>query len=437
MLARLFKSEVLDPDRPPPGVHREEWALYVPRERRHRTMVRTLLALLLLGPLAWLGWRLAHPPATAPVHQASAAQLFERGNARAALVEIKAALNEAPELADARYLAGRIHLHMGAYAEAVKELTKARELGATAPELDIALATALMRDGQAQRLPGLLESSPLRSRKPADWHALSGAAQRLLGNSVLAEREFRAALARDPQNARALRGLARLALDAGAIAEAKARSDHAIDAERRHEDNWQLRGDVELAAGEAALAETAYRAALDLNPFRREAHTGLARALLAQNELELAAAEIKTINELAPREADTAFLRGELALRRNDPATATDAWQQALKLAPEHGETQLGLGRLFIRRGRYEQAMELLGRYVESHPQDVPAVRDFARLAVAVDAPARALAALSAIPRQVLDDPELVALLGTATLDMPGVVNTALIEPLLAAHAAP
>lgn len=437
MLGSLFRPEPLDPARPPPGVHPEEWAIYVPRERRHRAIVRGVLGLLLLLPLAWVGWRLANPPPAAPAHHASAAQLFERGNARAALAEVRSALLEDPDLADARQLAGRIHLHMGAYADAVKELRRAQALGLASPQLDVELATALLRDGKPDAVLALLGTSSLETRNPAEALALRGAAQRLRGEAALAERDFEAALQNDVRNVRALRGLARLALEAGRVADAGKQVDRALEHGRRNEDNWQLKGDVEWASGEAALAEDAYRTASELNPFRPEAHAGLARALLAQQELDLAALEVETLGDIAPRAADTWYLRGELARHRAELTAAVDAWQQALKIDPAHGEAQFGLGRVLAQRGQHEQAMEWLGRYVAAHPLDVAGVTAFARLALDMGAAARALEALAAIPRAALTDPDLLALLGTAALDTPPTVAAPYVEQILAARASP
>ena len=430
----MVKSPPLDPAHVPPGIDPGQWALYVRRELRQRYIVRCLVALLVLAPLSWVGWRFAHPAPSAPQHYARAEQLFARGNARAALAAIKQSLHEAPEVGRARHLAGRIQLQMGAYPEAVKEFRKARDLGFEEHALDAALGAALLRQSEASALLAMLDTSALRTANPGEWYALRAAAERLLGQPAAAEHDYSAALARDSGNARALRGLARLDFDAGRQVEALAKAGRAVDADRREVDSWLLKGEFELAAGTPALAEEAFHKAVDLNPFRREARAGLAQALLAMDEIAAAAREIESLAGVAPHDPMTLHLRGELACRRGDETAAIEAWQQALKADPDHGPAQRALGSLFESRGQHEQALDLLGRYVTHHRGDVEAVRTYARVALALDAPVRALEALITIADATLTDPELVALLGRAYLDSPPNTGTSYVRQLAASR---
>lgn len=430
MFAARFRSPPLDPARVPPGIHPEDWALFVRREQRFRRLVRGALLAVLLAPLTWIGWRLAHPAPQAPEQLAHAAQLFEQGNARAALTAVRSSLREAPDVAAARRLAGLIHLHMGAYDDAVREFGKARQLGLDSPELESEFGTALLRAGEPDRLLALLETSTLRSTRAAEWHALRGAARRARGETTLARRDFDEALVLDPRNGRALRGHARLAADTGHAEEALSFSNKALAVDRRDVDSWLLRGELMFARGDAALAEDAWRTAAELNPFRAEAHAGLVRALLAQNELDGAQLALKALVGVAPRTPDTLFLRGSVAVRLGRADDAVDAWQQVLKRDPAHADTQLALGRLLSERGQRQQAFEWLGRYVDAHPEDVVAATEFARLALAVDAPTRALEALTALGPLALDDPTRCLLLGEAALDSPSAAVGPLVSRL-------
>lgn len=408
---------IFDPARVPLDIEPADWAVICKRHHRRRLLWRTGLLILLLLPIGWVGWRLSHQPPDAGAERETAAQLFERGNARAALLAIQRALQFDPDAGPSRLLAGQIHLYLGDYPRASKELRKARTLGLDAPELDIGLVTALLREGEQAEAASTLEASSLQTRAPADWLALQGDVAFALGDTGLAGRHYRDALKRATDNARALRGLARLALARGAHEKALERIDLAIAKAPRDVDNWLLKGDIELAAVEPALAETSYRAAIGLNPFRLSAPIGRSRALLMQGETELAERQIKSLAELAPGQAWTHYLRGALAQQRGQADAAIDACHQALKIDDQHAPSQLLLGELLEAAGQYEQAGELLSRYHATNPQDARGAHAHARVQMALGAPDQALTALAGVARAAAADPDMMALLGMAYLD--------------------
>jgi len=413
----MDQKPIFDAARVPLDMEPADWAVICKRHHRRRLLWRTGLLILLLLPVGWIGWRLSHPPPNAGAERETAAQLFERGNARAALLAIQRALQTDPESAAARHLAGRIHLHLGDYPRASTELRKARALGLEAPGLDVDYVTALLKEGEWAQAASALETGSLRARAPADWLALQGDVTHARGETDTARKHYRDALKISTDNARALRGLARIAQARGAYEKALERLALALRKAPREVDNWLLKGDLELAANEPALAETSYRTAIGLNPFRLAAPIGRSRALLQQGETDLAARQIETLAALAPHHVWTHHLRGALALQRGEAAAAIDACQQALKVDPEHAPSQLLLGELLEAAGQYEQAGELLGRYHARDPQDVRGAYAHARVQMALGAPARALDALTGIPRAAAADPEIMALLGMAYLD--------------------
>ena len=76
----------------------------------------------------------------------------ERGDNNAAIIDLKSALQKAPNHAQARRLLGSIYLQQGAAAAAEKELHQALDLGVTPEAIAIELARSLLAQGKYQEL---------------------------------------------------------------------------------------------------------------------------------------------------------------------------------------------------------------------------------------------------------------------------------------------
>jgi len=413
----MTEEIIFDPALVPLGMDPAEWAVICRRHQRKRLILRSLLIALLMAPVLWVGWRVLNPPLNAEQQYAVAEKSLAAGDLSAALISIKSSMVQDPASAAARRLAGRIYLQLGAYPDARKELRRARELGLKDPTLDIEIASAMLYQGQFRAATDFLAASSLRNASPAEWQALRGDALLGLNQPERAGDLYDLALKAEAANARALRGLARLAFEEADTDEAAARIERAIDAAPEAIDGWLLKGDITLATKRFADAEAAFKKAVELNRYRKGALVGLGRAYLAQRKTDEGEAQAKAILKLAPKDAWGHYLRGSVALQREQLDVATDAFEQALKNDPEHAETKLLFGELLAQRGQLERADELLRQYLARHPNNLRAIKAYARLQMRLGAPDKAIAALTGVAREALADPEMTALLGTAYLD--------------------
>lgn len=413
----MTEEIIYDPALVPLGMDAAEWADICRRYHRRRLILRSLLITLLVAPVLWVGWRVLNPPLNAEQQYAVAEERLAAGDLSTALITVKSSMVQDPQSAAARRLAGRIYLALGAYPDARKELRRARELGLKDPTLDIEIASAMLYQGQFRAATDFLAASALRTAAPAEWQALRGDALLGLNQPERATDVFELALQADAANARALRGLARLAFERGETDDAAARLERAIDAAPDAIDGWLLKGDIALATRRFADAEAAFKKAVALNRYRKGALVGLGRAFLAQRKTDEGEAQARAILRLAPKDAWGHYLRGSVALQREQLDVAADAFEQALKNDPEHTETKLLFGELLAQRGQFERADELLRQYLARHPNNLRAIKSYARLQMRLGAPDKAIAALTGVAREALADPEMTALLGTAYLD--------------------
>ena len=84
---------------------------------------------------------------TTEEHMQAAQAFIDEGNNQAAIVELKNAVQQSPQLASARYELGRIYLELQDFESAEKELSKALELGASASQVIPLLSKAYQRTG--------------------------------------------------------------------------------------------------------------------------------------------------------------------------------------------------------------------------------------------------------------------------------------------------
>ena len=83
-------------------------------------------------------------------HFASARNYYAAGEIRTAVIELKNALQKAPDLAEARYLLGESHARLGDYPSALKEFERALDLGLADEALRVGLLNSKNRLGRYQ-----------------------------------------------------------------------------------------------------------------------------------------------------------------------------------------------------------------------------------------------------------------------------------------------
>ncbi len=146
----------------------------------------------------------------------SAKDYLAKGDGSAAVIQLRNALQKAPDDAEARYLLGTVLTERRDPAGAVKELRRALELGYPADQVVPTLARALVNDGDAKELIAEFGNTTLGTPEA------QAALKTTLGNALLsldnpqdAEAAFNAALAAKADYADALLGLATLRAASG------------------------------------------------------------------------------------------------------------------------------------------------------------------------------------------------------------------------------
>jgi putative PEP-CTERM system TPR-repeat lipoprotein len=347
---------------------------------------------------------------------AEAKQYQQKGDLKAALIQLKNAVEKSPENGDARVQLAALELRMGDAVSAEKEARKARSLG-------IAAGTALPLQGKAMAQQGrykemLEEITPELAARSAPLLSLRGDALLATGKADEAKQAYDQALGLNPNSGDALLGLARHAMGSN---DREAAQRYAADAAAKDANNpevWMFRGALLRFLGKPDEALGAYDKALALDPQHRSAHVEKAYIEISRGKFAEAKTEIDAAEKAAPGSLLVTYTRALSDYSQGKFAAAQDSVQKVLKSAPDHLPSILLAGASEMNLGATQQAEQHLRKYLESVPNDVYARKLLAQTLLKSAQPADAAAALAPVLKESTDDPQLLALAGESYMQV-------------------
>lgn len=326
----------------------------------------------------------------------SARDYLGKGDPKAAVIQLKTALQEAPDLAEARLLLGRALLASGDAAGAVVELRKAQELKlpdvAVAPELARAMASL----GQHQQVVERFAHLPLPEPKAqADLQTTLAGSYASLGQFDRARSVVDEALRADAGSGRAQVLKLRLQAGSGDIDGALGGVAKLLADQPQLVDAWQLQGDLQrLGKQDSAAALASYRHAIALAPDHVPAHNAILTQLMTAGDLAAAKAQLEQFRKAAPQHPLVAYFAGFIALGEKKTDEAREIAQKLLLSAPNHIGVLHLAGAVEFERRAWPQAEVHLAKAVQNAPEAEASRLLLTRTYLALAKPAAALATL-------------------------------------------
>jgi len=344
-----------------------------------------------------------------------ARQYIEKGDRRAAVIQLKNYLREQPDDGQARLLLGKTYLQLGNYPAAVKELERARDLGMAGWRRP--LAEAYLKNGEPRKV--LDNISADQAQTPADKAALlamTGTARLMLGDLDEGKKALEQSLRLDPDDSTAHLGLARLALHDKDAETASSHLSRVIETDPENTDAYLLQAEILRQKNDFAQAVRFYEEVLKRRPRALPALLGSAAAYLAQGELDRSRKALDKVDGIAKDHPQALYLRGLLEFRAQNLDAAKAALEQVLYKVPDHPQSQILLGIIAYRQNDMKTAEKYLEEGYRQTPDSFPVAKLLAAVKMKLNRPREAVSLLEPYKREHAGDVQYLALLGSAYL---------------------
>lgn len=375
----------------------------------------TLLVALIASPIVSGCDRIGS--STPQQHIQKAKDFQNKGDLRASIIELKNALQQSPDNAEARLLLGEVYVKAQQGQDAEKELLRAQKLGGDEESIKVLLGQALLMQELYERvLKDVTPGSRTSPQNMAKIQQLHGEAQLGLGHMEQGCGLFKQSAQTDPAYIPTYWGLARCAVATNDFDQAKALLEQALKLDVKNTSTWMWLGKLAQVRNDPKAAEAAYSGLLKIAPDHVDAHLSLALLHLSADKFDTAQAEIGAARKVAPDNLRAKYLQALLDFRQAKYASARDNLQEVLKNAPNHMPSILLYGMVAYGLGNYEQATQNLTKVLEEFPNSVYARKGLAAVLVKTGQPDRALNILKPLLTAENKDPSVLALAGEAAL---------------------
>ena len=347
----------------------------------------------------------------------SSKDYLAKNDNKAAIIQLKNALQSNPNLAEARFLLGSALLESGDIAGAEVELRKALELKHPINTTLPLLARAMLAGGKAQKLVDefgktkLTESAPLAALNTTLSAAYASLGKRDVARDLLAE-----ALAANPDFSPARLADIRETAANKDLAGARSKLDALLSKDPKNAEALLIKGSLLEFDGDATGALAQYQKAIEAKPEFVNAHSAAIGSQLKAGKVDEAAKQLDALKKISSKHPQVFLLDAQINYQRKDYKAARESAQQLLKLSPNNPASLQMAGAIEYQLRSYLQAETYLAKALQSAP-GLPLAR---RLLVAshlrTGQPGKALETLQPVLGRIDQDSALLALAGEAYL---------------------
>jgi len=368
-----------------------------------RSLARVVTAIALAAALAACG---RNDPASLI---ASARNYLAKGDVPAAIIELKNALQTAPENPDARFLLAKSLLDAGDAVGAETEARKALQLGYPADDVYPVLARALLQQGEYRKLVAELGDKSFTSpQAKADVLTAVGLARLALGDRPEARAAINAALAAKPDDTRALVAQAQVAAADNDVPGAMKMIDAALAKAPDDVGALLLRAELEIAQNRRDDGIKTLEHVVELKPDLLGARLTLVAVLAGVGKPDRATLALEPVKKAIPKDPRIRYSEALIAYSRGDLPAARDAIQAVLSASPEHVPALYLSGIINYAMGSYAAAEEALRAVIAKAPGNTNARRLLAATYLRSGRTGPALDVLEPALAKAPDDPALL-----------------------------
>lgn len=340
----------------------------------------------------------------------------QKGDSKAALIQLKNAVAKSPEDAEARLALGTFYYDSGDLVSAEKELRKAHELKAADQRVLPMLARATLGIGQPKKV--LEDITPEAAKTSAELSVLRGNAFLGINDSAHAKESFDQALALQPGRGDALIGQARYTAMQKDMDGAGRLVEEAVVKDPTNPEVFMARASMLNAQQKHDEALAAYAQVLKLDPNNRAANIERANIEIGMKKFAEAKVDIDAANKKTPGSLNVLYTQAVLDFSQGKPAAARDGLLKILRAAPDHLPSTLLAGAVELNLNSNQQAEQYLRKYIESIPTNLYARKLLAQAQLKLNHPDDAASTLQPALKDGGNDPQLLLLAGEANLQL-------------------
>ena len=337
------------------------------------------------------------------------------GEVKAAIIELKNALQADPSHVASRLMLGSLYLRTADGPAAAKEFRRARDLGAAKKEWMPGYARALGLQGEFRKIVEEVSPDPEMSPEVrAQLLALRGNANLAIRQVEPAVKDYDAALELQSGNAMARLGKAQILLLEQRQEEALEQLNRVLADSPGHVESRLVRGDLMRRLQRLDDAVVDYARAAQEAPHNPRAHIGLALVHIAKNDVEAAKKDLAALRRVTKGLPAVNYLQALVSFQEKDFDRASDELQALMRVAPGNLQAQLLYGIVSYARNEFTIADDYLTRVLASAPGNPQIVKLLGAARLKLREPKRALDVLAPAVNEQTMDAQLLALLGTA-----------------------
>ena len=303
---------------------------------------------------------------TGPEHLAEARAYLAANDPDAAIIELRNALQQSPDLAEARLELGRLLYSSGSLVEAEAQFNKARAGGINTVELDELLGNSRIRQQRASEVISEFDERDLLAPR---LRAVLGLARLGLGDVTLGEQDLRTALAADSNLGYAHLGLGDISWRRADLALAREHLEQAAALLPTDPEPLLRLAEFEIGQRQLPAARALFQQVLELPGYNARAVLGEARVELLEGNADRASELVDVILAVS-KNGPALYLKALIAYQKDELQAAEIGLREVLAAAPEYLPGQYLMGAVKFRQRDYAQAELNLSSYLNGAPQD-------------------------------------------------------------------
>ncbi|MDX2505566.1 MAG: PEP-CTERM system TPR-repeat protein PrsT [Gammaproteobacteria bacterium] len=302
---------------------------------------------------------------------------LDKGDPKAASLELRNVLQKNNENAEARFLLGSINMKIGDLTTAEKEFRRAAHAGWDHQQTQLALARIFIATKKLQKLlDEIVNQNTWSSDTRANISALRALAEAGLSKPELAKTTL--------EEARNYKANALQVLKTTAIFQLAGLQDgnaaQTLDLALSHyPDNTELLlllASYDIQNKKLSAAADTYRQIISIEPSNlitanvHKAHIGLARLQVFENNLDEAIVTLAPLLKRNENDPGANYLSALISFNQGNYNRASDHMHNLLALAPDHSQSQQLMGKIKYALKEFEQASRHLTKYLKTAPDD-------------------------------------------------------------------